>query len=270
MTTKQEFLTQDQWFTVPRMSDGSVLTPRQALAVYGHTKRSSLPDGLAELADESLETQPVYVVPEDAYAMTSAMEAQWQTHGIFPYDLSVQPEPYDGLTLPAIVKDAMDRIFLPFATQEDLIKLCQHYTGVNIQETENRQQAIRNIRRLPVVRRICRTPDCNELVVMSLKAAVMAIEKYGLLPKSVLKEFGLRTDGASYNSYRVFQPHRLCNRCAGAQYAEAHPVVPAGAQTCVRTLKAPVVGGVPANKSRWTTKLGEILHLTPPTPGSEE
>lgn len=254
-------LTEDLWVLPLRTRDGDVLLPRQALRVYGHAKRASLPDGLAELCDEQFESRPVCVEPDDAYAFTAAMEMQWRTHGVFPYDTSQNPERYDSITLPTVVKEAMDRVLLPFHTQEDLVNLAKLYTGAfeegfDALSSDARDRRLHELRKLPVIRRVCRTEGCNELVVMSLRAAIVSIEKYGLLPKPLLEEYNLDTSGQRYLPSRTFRPHALCNTCADQRQAQRG----SGRATNGNGRRK----GRSSASSRWKTKLGDVAQVTLP------
>lgn len=242
------FLTEDIWVVPLRTTDGEVLTPRQALRVYGHTKRASLPDGLGELCDPSMEARPVHVVPDDAYAFTAAMDAQWREHDVFPYDTAQVPEKYDSLRMPAVVKRAMDRVLLPFNTKEDLLNLVRRYRG-DFDDCTKDAQAMWALHKQHVIRRVCGEDTCNELVAMSLRAAVVYIEKYGLLPEETLKEFGLKTDGYAYRPSKRFRPHSLCTKCADRQQEGRQR-----AQGCDAPAKEQPRSHT---SSRWRPKLGD-------------
>jgi len=213
------YITADAWVLPLRTQSGDVLTPRQALRVYGHAKRASLPDGLAELASEKFETRPVDVTPDEAYAYTAAMDRQWREHDVFPFDTQQNPQSYDAVTIPQVVKRGMDRVLLPFQTAEDLAELARRYNGEFDDITGDRDMRLREIRKQPVIRRLCQATGCNELVTMSLRAAIVSIEKYGLLPQAVLKDYGLDTAGYAYLASRTFRPHRLCTACADTRQA---------------------------------------------------
>jgi len=192
-----------------------------------------LPDFLAELAERKVELSL-----EEAHAICAEVVAASNEAGFFVLDTDEQPQKLCLPELPTCVKICVEQTFIEYRGLEAMRNIVDLYKGLRLSETltaEERWRELHQIRRYPVVSKVCR--KCGKLFDLSVGSVAESILKHNLLS---LEKF--------------YEPATLCWECRKAHMKELDAKQEAAAKKAPpRPLHDPKGLGKPAQGLLLTT-----------------
>jgi hypothetical protein len=136
-----------------------------------------LPDFLAELAERK-----VNLTLEEAHATCAEIYATSDRAGFFVLDSDEQPQKLCLPELPTCVKECIEATFMTYQGVAAMQRIVDLYYGRNLPETltaEARWSELHQVRRYPVVTRVCR--GCEKPFVLNVRTVAESILKHNLI-----------------------------------------------------------------------------------------
>lgn len=191
-----------------------------------------LPDFLAELAERK-----VNLTLEEAHGICAEIVSASDRAGFFILDTDEQPEKLCLPELPICVKECIEQTFIMYQGLHAMQKIVDLYKGLHLSETltaEERWRELHQVRRYPVVSKICR--KCGCLFVLNVDLVAQSILKHNLIQ---LEKF--------------YEPATLCWECRKVHMKELDAKQEAAAKKVSRPAHDPKGLGKPAQGILLTT-----------------
>jgi len=192
-----------------RDKHGKKLSTNQCLRAYGARAHTEIPEFVAELVREGIS-----ISTDTVLAVATAMEHQWSSSSVFPFDPELKTESYDPHRVPMVVRNALVKVFIPYQTLDNLRYIMRVYRGEVLREQLQAAgkldytseqvftDMLRAERQQPVCSRICINPACGRAARTNVEQAATSVIKYELLPIA----------GQPWSG-KTFTPHQRCVNC---------------------------------------------------------